>query len=241
VREDRHHPAYDAPEMTIETRLLRPMPFGRVKGSDVRDPIIEPLWVGARALARVRDGEATLTDDGGDEIEGFVDLRRAVAAASLAASLVVDGYLTEPLRETTGVAVPVSGEAMRPGQMGRQMLLGGGSAGQEERRDQIDTSLGRRPVMPAEDASAFVAIDLLELDGESLFDVPLLERKRLLESALDESERVRRTAIVRPPAAPWFGQWRALGFVEMAYKAANGRYTPGVASTDWAIVRIPRR
>jgi hypothetical protein len=229
-------------EMTIETRLLRPMPFGRVSGSDVRDPIIEPLWIGKRALARVRDGQVTLTDDAGAEVDGFEDLQREIAAAaSLAASLVIDGYLTDPLPETTGVAVPVSGEAMRPGQLGRQMLLGGGTAGQEERRDQIDTSLARRASMPPEEGAAFVAIDLLELDGEDLLDVPLLERKRLLESAFDESERVRRTAIVRPPAAPWFGQWRALGFIEMAYKAANGRYTPGVPSRDWAIVRIPRR
>ena len=40
---------------------------------------------------------------------------------------------------------------------------------------------------------AFVATDLLWLDGESLLDVPLLERRRLLEGVLDQSYLVRRS------------------------------------------------
>jgi len=219
------------------------MPFGRAGFSDVRDPIIEPLWVGRRVLARIGPSEAaTLTDEEGDEIVTFVELRAEIAAANLAATLTVDGYLTSSVRDTTGVATPdVSDGIAIPGELGRQMILGGGGTGREERRDRIDASIARRAAMPDEARAAFVAIDLLELDGEDLLDVPLLERKRLLESALGESMHVRRTTMVRPPAATWFAQWRALGFVQMAFKAANGRYSPGVASRDWAIGRIPKR
>ena len=211
--------------------------------SDVRDPVIEPLWIGRRVLARLTAGEpAEVTDEIGDRIVGFAPLREEVGAANRADSLVVDGYLTSLLRDTTGIGTPdVMDGVASAAQLGRQMVLGGGSSGSEARRDQAEASIKRRASMPEEDHAGFVAIDLLELDGEDLLTVPLLERKRLLESVLGESLNVRRTTIVRWPAATWYAQWRGLGFVEMAFKAANGRYTPGVASRDWAITRIPKR
>ena len=45
---------------------------------------------------------------------------------------------------------------------------------------------------------AFVATDLLWLDGTPLADMPLLERKRLLEGALEASYLVRVAPFVRP-------------------------------------------
>jgi hypothetical protein len=47
--------------------------------------------------------------------------------------------------------------------------------------------------------------------------------------------------VVRPPVESWFAQWRALGFEEVTYKAANGRYRPGTVSEDWTVVVMPRR
>ena len=86
-----------------------------------------------------------------------------------------------------------------------------------------------------------MAVDLLWLDGQPLFDVPLLERKRLLESALDESDLIRRGQFVRPPIDTWIGSWRALGFSAITFKAANGRYRPGSTADDWTISSMPRR
>ena len=88
---------------------------------------------------------------------------------------------------------------------------------------------------------AFVAIDMLWLDGEPLFDVPLLERKRLLESVLAETDLIRVGQYVRPPIDTWIGSWRALGFSGMTFKAANGRYRPGTTAKDWATASMPRR
>ena len=88
---------------------------------------------------------------------------------------------------------------------------------------------------------AFVAVDLLLVDDEPLVDIPLLERKRILEGVLDEGELVRRTAFVRPPVDAWLGTWRSIGFGELAYKAANSRYRPGEQNPDWATARIPPR
>ena len=79
----------------------------------------------------------------------------------------------------------------------------------------------------ADDDVAFVAIDLLWLDDISLLDVPLLERRRLLDGVLIESDVVRRGAYVRPPIATWLGSWRSQGFGGVTYKAANSRYLRG--------------
>jgi hypothetical protein len=220
-----------------------PMPFGKVGTGSVRDPIIEPLWIGRRVLAHLALGEqAQLTDAIGDELVEFKALREEIAAANLASTLLIDGYVTASIRDSTGMSAPdVTEGLVSPGQLGRQMIMGGGSSAAEARRDDAEASLKARAAMPDEDEAGFVAIDLLELDGESLLDVPLLERKRLLESAFGESANVRRSPIVRAPPARWYAQWRAMGFREMAFKAANGRYTPGVASRDWAIAQIPKR
>jgi ATP-dependent DNA ligase len=85
---------------------------------------------------------------------------------------------------------------------------------------------------------AFVAIDLLWLDGQSLLDVPLLERKRQLDSVLQESQLVRRGTYVRPSARGSLVAWKALGFGALAYKAANSRYLPGQRNDAWVTVPI---
>jgi ATP-dependent DNA ligase len=92
-----------------------------------------------------------------------------------------------------------------------------------------------------DDVVTFVAIDLLWLDGEPLLEVPLLERRRILESVLGESDLVRRSVFVRPPIDAWIGSWRSLGFTELTFKAANSRYQPGTATTEWVSIPMPRR
>jgi ATP-dependent DNA ligase len=82
---------------------------------------------------------------------------------------------------------------------------------------------------------------LLWLDDQPLLDVPLLERKRILESVLDESKLVRRGIYIRQPIDTWVGSWRSFGFNRMAFKAANSRYLPGQPNPDWAIADLPTR
>ena len=89
---------------------------------------------------------------------------------------------------------------------------------------------------------AFVAVDLLVVDGQSLLDLPLLERKRLLESIIVPSERVRVSPYTRPPVDPWVASWKGAGLKGAIIKAANGRYSPGAEVSDWlTITRIHQR
>lgn len=91
--------------------------------------------------------------------------------------------------------------------------------------------------------NCFIAVDLLELDGQELFDVPLLERRRLLESVITENARVRVTPAVRPPIDASVSVWRALGFAFYVAKHANSRYLPGERNPDWVQMsaRRPRQ
>jgi ATP-dependent DNA ligase len=101
---------------------------------------------------------------------------------------------------------------------------------------QAEASAAAGPV-----AIALVAVDLLALGDEPLLDIPLLERKRLLESVLREGPRIRRTPFVREPAGSFIITWRSLGFGGLAYKEANSRYRPGAANDDWSLIPMPRR
>jgi hypothetical protein len=87
---------------------------------------------------------------------------------------------------------------------------------------------------------AFVATDLLWLDGESLLDIPLLERKRQLDGLLAVSDLVRVTPFVRPTAVMTLVGWGAMGFRELSWRGANSRYLTGRENPAWAIARPPQ-
>ena len=85
---------------------------------------------------------------------------------------------------------------------------------------------------------AFVAIDLLEIDGTPLYDLPLQERRRLLVSAVTEDVRVRVSPAVKWPIESWLATWRANGFERYVAKHVNSRYRPGEQVEDWLVIDI---
>lgn len=227
-------------------RDLRPESFGSRHPNAVRDPIVEPMWTGVRVLAALdRSGAASdattlLSDEGGHPVIDQGAIEAALIAAARADSLIVDGYLTKQVaHDGTGVYTGVE-DRTSTGTLIVQQMVGvrrNRAAETVERRERTQQAR----TFGATDIVTLVATDLLWLDDVSLLDVPLLERKRLLESALDESDTVRRGLYVRPPIESWVGSWRTLGFSEITFKAANGRYRPGAAGDDWAIAPMPRR
>jgi hypothetical protein len=219
---------------------LRPQPFGHGRPARVLDPLIEPLWTGVRALAAICGDEALLADEAGAPIDGQPDVGVALAEAARAGQLIVDGFLTKlAARDGSGVFVAMddlpsaSAMVVRP-------LLGVRPTRAQDAIKEMEAARAARTFGP-DDTVTFVAIDLLRLDDESLLDVPLLERRRLLESVLDESDLVRRGIFVRPPIDAWIGSWRALGFAGISYRSANSRYRPGQVTEEWVTTPMPRR
>ncbi len=213
----------------------RPQAFSKERAQEIEDPIIEPLWEGERVLVHIGVDGARLFDEDGLLIEELPEINAALAEAAMASELVLDGYLSRLATRSSEGAVTGRIRTPTAGEMATQFVIGQRSTRRVELAEQ-------QAAMPGPDAPvAFVAVDLLKIDDQALLSVPLLERKRVLESALAESELVRLSMFIRPPIGTWFGSWRALGFRSVAFKGANSRYLPGQRNRDWAIAQIPSR
>jgi ATP-dependent DNA ligase len=219
---------------------LRPQPYGSTHPSRIGDPIVEPLWTGLRVLVAIEGRDVRLQDDEGEHVPGRPDLVTALADSSRADAVIVDGYLTkETARDAIGVD-PGLVEMPSMGKFMTQSFFGSRRNRAKEVADRIE-QVQEATSFDTDDEIGFVAVDLLWLDGETLLDVPLLERKRLLETVIDESDLIRLGVFVRPPIDTWVSSWRALGFVGLSFRAANSRYFPGEKRKDWTTTWMPRR
>jgi ATP-dependent DNA ligase len=198
----------------------------------IQDPLIEPAWDGLHVLAHLGGAsEAAQTaapvrivDVLGEEVtREEPEVVRALTENLLAADAVVDGFLTrQATRGGEGATLSLRADVSALGTL-------------ISRRADVDV---KRPDsgLPDEPSVAFVAVDLLRIDGQELFDIPLLERKRLLESALRADELVRISPFARPPLQPWLVTWKAAGFGGVMVKAANSRYRPQTLTDEWTLV-----
>ena len=215
---------------------LRPQDFGRGNPSNVSNPLVEPLWAGLRVLAAIDAGGVAIVDEDGDPIEGFEAIVEALSGSSTGSELVIDGIITKQATRTSVSVVAWSDET--PFSMASMVGL---------RRNRATDSIKLKEDAYADatfdpaDSIALVVTDLLWLDETSLLDVPLMERRRLLEGVLVESDTVRIGAFVRPPIQHWVNSWRAQGFQGLTFKAANSRYLPGRPNPEWVIAGMPRR
>ncbi len=237
------------PAMDADPREWRPQAFGRRRVKDISDPVVEPAWDGVRVLAHLdaAAGRVVLNDvTGADLAPDHAPIVGALLAALAADAAILDGYLTDQATrpgEGRGIVTsesPTLGEHARQfflGRRGAELMSGRGRPGQAGGARTIDEIERTRDNVPI----AFVAVDLVALDGELLVEIPLLERKRLLESVLVEGDLVRRTPYVREPAGAFIITWRSLGFGGLAYKAANSRYLPGARNDGWCLAPMPRR
>lgn len=209
------------------------VPHLRRPARDIRDPIIEPYWVGMRVLAhfdRARRGPdggpwlVLLDEDGDDATDEEPAVVAELAAAILAEDAVVDGFLTDQATRG-GEGVAMIGEVKMPR---FAMLSTSSSTDIDMRRLQAEDE----PASPY----AFVAIDLLRIDGQPLLDVPLLERKRLLDGAIQQGPLVRVSPYTRPPLRTWLQSWKSAGFAGAVVKASNSRYRPTSVTRDWTVV-----
>jgi bifunctional non-homologous end joining protein LigD len=179
----------------------------------------EPYWIGERLLARVADDEVRLTDASGLPVDDFYrDLADILRTSVDAEEAVLDGIWTA------------------------QPFLGHGSAA-ERWSEALADEAGDLPEEGPDPATletrrAYVVVDLVQLDGQFLGDLPYQERRRLLSGLISESVRLRVTPSVKMPLASWFHAWQENGFSCAVAKHANSRYVPGTANEDWIVIKI---
>jgi ATP-dependent DNA ligase len=217
-------------------RDLGPMrPYRGRRSFDIKDPIVEPFWSGTRALAHVtvRPHEeppvrvALIESSGLDLAAELPDVTEAIARGVLAVEAIVDGVISrQVMLDGTGAAA-VPEVHSRP----TEMFL----------RNDLDFDVKPRGAIEehieaAETIDGFIAVDLLRVDGTSLLDVPLLERKRQLESVIVPDRLLRISTHVRPPIDTWVATWKAMGLRGGMLKAANSRYHPNDDTIEWRVV-----
>ena len=177
--------------------------------------LFEPYWKGDRLLAHVADGRVRLTDTAGDPVdEEFAEAADVLVNAIIADRAVIDGVWTA------------------------QPFVGSGSPAQAWASTIAEEGLSDELPDPVqhERRRAFVVLDLLEIDGQILHDIPFQERLRLLASLVDEGVQVRLSPAVKMPVEHWVAAWRQSGFTHYVAKHVNSRYLPGEINPDWIIL-----
>jgi ATP dependent DNA ligase domain len=232
-----------APESASAADLatsIRPQRFGRTSPNDINDPIVEPLWAGVRVIGAAEGEIGALFEDGDPLVPDGISIALARMLAETADSAIVDGYLTKQAhpqdqpQKASLDASPSSGELLTQTFLGLRRH----KHAEEELRREVEA---RARLFAPDDRVTLLVTDLLYLDGTWLLDIPLLERRRLLESVLPGDELVRPGPYVRPPIGSWLGSWRSQGFTGITFKEANSRYRPGETAVDWATAPMPRR
>jgi bifunctional non-homologous end joining protein LigD len=84
----------------------------------------------------------------------------------------------------------------------------------------------------------YQAFDLLYLDGRSLLQVPLEDRKRLLQSVLKPHPRVRFAAHVTGEGLAFYEAAQAQGLEGIIAKLRRSRYEPGRRTSAWLKLKV---
>ena len=98
----------------------------------------------------------------------------------------------------------------------------------------LQTKLGQ----PGVAGLVYQAFDLLYLDGRSLLDVPLEDRKRLLRSVLKDHPRVRFAAHVVGEGKAFYEAAKANRLEGIIAKLRRSRYEPGRRSNAWLKFKV---
>ena len=179
--------------------------------------LFELKWDGYRVEAVVRDGRARIwTRNRLDAARYFPDLAGRASWIE-AHEAIVDGEV---------VALDEHGRPSFSLLQDRTGVRGPGAARDPD---------GPRPTADARAAIplAYQVFDLLWLDGRSLLDMPLVERKARLKELLRDDPMVRYAAHVETDGEAFFAAIKEQGLEGLMAKRRDSRYEPGRRSREW--------
>lgn len=192
---------------------LRPMLPRPLPGPfDSDEHLFEPWWGGERALAMI----------------GPADLAGAGAVRMIGA----DGRdLTAAVPELAGLAVRV---AARSAILDGELVVVAASG----RADAAE--LARRLAGEAGRPAAFLAFDLLYLDGRSLLSQPLIRRREALRRVLRPGDEVVAVPAIATEGIALYEAVVAQGIAGVLARQRSSPYLPGVRSRLWRFVEATR-
>jgi bifunctional non-homologous end joining protein LigD len=189
-----------------DLRPMLPRPLPRPFDSD--EHLFEPWWGGERALVAIGPAEAA----GG----GGVVIRDATGRDLAAA-----------LPELVGLAVRVAA---------RSAILDGELVVVDAAGRADNTELARRLTGETGRPVAFLAFDLLHLDGRSLLSQPLVRRREALRRVLRPGDEVVAVPAIATEGIALFEAAVAQGIAGILARQRASPYLPGVRSRLWRFV-----
>ncbi len=191
-------------------------------GKAFSDPdwLYEIKWDGYRVEAVVRDGKVKLWTRNLKDAETYFPKLLTPPTWIDAKEAIVDGEVVA-LDEEGRPDFSLLQERISERRAGSGRGDGAGPAGQA-------------PVGPL----VYQVFDLLHLDGRSLLNVPLEDRKRLLRSVLRETPRVRFAAHVVGEGEAFMEAARQNGLEGIVAKLRRSRYEPGRRTPAWLKLKI---
>jgi len=190
---------------------LRPMLARPLAAAfDSPNHLFEPVWGGIRALARIGPAEAA---GAGDVV--FID----EAGAEI-------GPLPPDL---AGLAVRV---AARSAVLDGEIVVVD-EAGRLD-RPELDRRLAGEPGR----SLAYLAFDLLDLDGRSLLSMPLERRRVMLRRVLRPGDEVVAVPAIAEEGRALFEAVVAQGLAGVRARQRSGPYLPGVRSRLWRFIEV---
>jgi bifunctional non-homologous end joining protein LigD len=188
---------------------LRPMLPRPLPGPfDSEDHLFEPWWGGERVLAMIGPGDLPGT--------GSVRILGAEGAD-----------LTDALPELAGLAVRVAA---------RSAILDGELVVVDASGRADPAELARRLAGEPGQSAAFLAFDLLHLDGRSLLSQPLVRRREALKRVLRPGDEVVAVPAIATDGIALYEAVVAQGIAGVLARQRSSPYLPGTRSRLWRFV-----
>jgi bifunctional non-homologous end joining protein LigD len=172
------------------------------------DWIFEIKWDGFRAIAYVEEQFSLRSRNGKELKQNFPELTQLT---QLGKNLVVDGEIV----------------VMQKGTPDFQALL---KRGQTVSALEIQRQLQRAPAV-------YIVFDILEKDGTSLTQLPLMQRKEILKSSLQEGVNVLLCDYIEEKGEAYFGLVLQKGLEGVVAKKKSSLYNEGLRSGSWLKIK----
>ncbi|HWR85437.1 MAG TPA: ATP-dependent DNA ligase [Rhodoglobus sp.] len=166
----------------------------------------EPKWDGFRAIASVDGDDVVLDSRGSKPLTRYFPELVAELTRQLRVPVVLDGEIV--VRSPSGAGERLDWEALS---------------------QRIHPAESRIKRLAEETPAAFVAFDLLYLDGRSLLDEPFSVRRAVLEelgSTLEDPLHITQTTLDADLARRWLAEFEGAGLDGVVAKPLDGLYTP---------------
>ena len=172
------------------------------------DWIFEIKWDGIRAISYV-DDEVSIRSRNDKELkQNFPEFDEL---KTLARNVVLDGEIV----------------VIKDGKADFQSVIQRAKA---TRSHEIEVEAQRNP-------ATYVVFDMIEKEGQPLLELPLIERKKLLEQSLREGSHVSLSLFVDKEGEAYYDAALKKGVEGIIAKKKDSPYTPGVRSHNWLKIK----